>query len=117
VEVVPPVAQKLQMPFVLVSTQTPSVVECSLAADGSEAVLTFEHPFSIHDDSSVLRGMGLHEPKEGVRSLRGLSAHMIDYARGGEWRAAAAAAATAAAVDRAATAPPSSAPPPTSAKA
>lgn len=47
--------QRLMMPFLLAATQTPSTVDCELAEDGGGALLTFAHPFSIHDDSDVIR--------------------------------------------------------------
>ena len=52
--------QRIYMPFLVVQTQTPSNIDCASSDDRTQVALTFEHPFSVHDDAEVLRGLGLH---------------------------------------------------------
>ena len=62
------------MPFLLVSTRRPSAIDCALSDDRTRAMLTFEDSFRIHDDTQVMRRLGLHLlPAADRRSLSQLS--------------------------------------------
>ena len=65
-------AQRIQLPFQLVATQTPSRVEVALTPDLLEGNMHFEHPFSVHGDMSVLYALGLGQIRRGtdLASLR-----------------------------------------------
>jgi hypothetical protein len=54
-------SQRIQMPFLLVSTRRPSAIDCALSDDRTRAMLTFEDSFRIHDDTQVMRRLGLHQ--------------------------------------------------------
>jgi hypothetical protein len=73
---------KLQMPFLLVATQTPTYVDCAMADDQKRALLTFQHQFSIHDDSEVLRCLGLHRPATEDVLSQLLSPELARFAHG-----------------------------------
>ena len=76
-------AQRLQMPVQFVATQTPSNIDCALTPDHLLAVISFEHPFSVHDDTEVLRGLGLHTVQPGVHlSELGVPEFVMPYAKG-----------------------------------
>ena len=63
-------SQRIQMPFLLVSTRRPSAIDCALSDDRTRAMLTFEDSFRIHDDTQVMRRLGLHQlPPADRRSL------------------------------------------------
>lgn len=88
---VPQQAQRIYMPFLLAQTQTPSEVDCVMAPDQAEAVLTFANPFSVHEDTGVLRGMGLHllhgAERAGFGESSGLSPAVLSFLHGeSPWR-------------------------------
>ena len=67
-------SQRIPMPFLLVSTRRPSAIDCALSDDRTRAMLTFEDAFRIHDDTQVMRRLGLHLlPAADRRSLSQLS--------------------------------------------
>ena len=67
-------SQRISMPFLLVSTRRPSAIDCALSDDRTRAMLTFEDAFRIHDDTQVMRRLGLHLlPAADRRSLSQLS--------------------------------------------
>ena len=67
-------SQRIPMPFLLVSTRRPSAIDCALSDDRTRAMLTFEDSFRIHDDTQVMRRLGLHLlPAADRRSLSQLS--------------------------------------------
>ena len=75
--------RRIQMPFLLVQTQTPSVVDCEMGDDGAHATFTFQHPFSVHDDTEVLRGLGLQSPSPSADLARmGLPDGLHRFAQG-----------------------------------
>ena len=76
-------ALRIHMPFFLVQTQTPSVIDCAISDDRLVADLTFEHSFSVHDDSDVLHGLNLHVPKRGADlTAMGVPAELVPFAKG-----------------------------------
>ena len=75
-------SRKLPMPFLLVATQTPTYVDCAMSSDQGRALLTFQHQFSIHDDSEVLRCLGLHRPATEEVLSQLLSPELVRFANG-----------------------------------
>ena len=66
-----------------VSTQTPSHIDCDSTPDGKEIVLTFEHPFSVHQHEELLHGLGLAVLQEGIEpSSLGVPPLLVEYAKG-----------------------------------
>uniref|UniRef100_A0A914HTI4 Transcription factor Dp-1 n=1 Tax=Globodera rostochiensis TaxID=31243 RepID=A0A914HTI4_GLORO len=49
----------LYLPYIIVSTNKKTVVECAIAPDKSEYWFNFDSPFEIHDDIEVLKRLGL----------------------------------------------------------
>ena len=76
-------AKRIQMPFLLVKTQTPSVIDCAMSETRDIATFSFQHPFSVHDDSDVLRSIGLHvlKPNADLQSL-GVPPDLVAYVKG-----------------------------------
>ena len=76
--------RRIPMPFLLVQTQTPSQIECEMSNDHTRANFEFEHAFSIHDDSEVVRGLGLHKAFASESDLErmGLPRELLKFARG-----------------------------------
>mmetsp|Transcript_11310 Transcript_11310/g.19973 ORF Transcript_11310/g.19973 Transcript_11310/m.19973 type:complete len:404 (-) Transcript_11310:126-1337(-) len=52
--------QKIPLPFIVVSTNKDTVIECEMAENRSDILFNFNQPFQIHDDASVLRRLNLH---------------------------------------------------------
>lgn len=84
----PPPQSRIHMPFLLVQTQTPSSIDCEMADDRQNAIFTFQHPFSVHDDSEILRGLGLQSPAAAADLAQmGLPKEMQRFAQGESARA------------------------------
>ncbi|XP_074594132.1 transcription factor Dp-1-like [Brevipalpus obovatus] len=49
----------IQLPFIIISTDSETVINCSISNDKSEYQFNFDNAFEIHDDSEVLKRMGL----------------------------------------------------------
>ncbi|KAL3091640.1 hypothetical protein niasHT_024222 [Heterodera trifolii] len=49
----------LYLPYIIVSTNKKTNVECAVAPDKSEYLFNFDRPFEIHDDIEVLKRLGL----------------------------------------------------------
>lgn len=50
---------KITVPFIIVNTDSSTVIECEVADDRSAYFFNFSMPFEIHDDSEILKRMGL----------------------------------------------------------
>jgi len=50
---------KIELPFIIVNTKNTTVIECEVADDRSAYFFNFSLPFEIHDDSEILKRMGL----------------------------------------------------------
>uniref|UniRef100_A0A914N9B3 Transcription factor Dp-1 n=1 Tax=Meloidogyne incognita TaxID=6306 RepID=A0A914N9B3_MELIC len=55
----PPNSAILYLPYIIVSTERKTMVECAIAPDKSEYWFNFDRPFEIHDDIEVLKRLGL----------------------------------------------------------
>ncbi|KAF7640276.1 hypothetical protein Mgra_00000104 [Meloidogyne graminicola] len=49
----------LYLPYIIVSTERKTMIECAIAPDKSEYWFNFDRPFEIHDDIEVLKRLGL----------------------------------------------------------
>ncbi|NWR53817.1 TFDP2 factor, partial [Bucorvus abyssinicus] len=49
----------IQLPFLIVNTSKRTVIDCSISSDKFEYLFNFDNTFEIHDDSEVLRRMGM----------------------------------------------------------
>jgi len=51
---------KIELPFIIVNTKNTTVIECEVADDRSAYFFfNFSLPFEIHDDSEILKRMGI----------------------------------------------------------
>mmetsp|Transcript_7727 Transcript_7727/g.10668 ORF Transcript_7727/g.10668 Transcript_7727/m.10668 type:complete len:442 (+) Transcript_7727:100-1425(+) len=50
---------RIFLPFIIVNTKNTTVIECEVADDRSAYFFNFSLPFEIHDDSEILKRMGL----------------------------------------------------------
>jgi hypothetical protein len=50
---------RIELPFIIVNTKNTTVIECEVADDRSAYFFNFSLPFEIHDDSEILKRMGL----------------------------------------------------------
>lgn len=51
----------IKLPFIIITTDTKTVIDCSISNDRTEYVLSLDNAFGLHDDVEVLRRMGLTE--------------------------------------------------------
>lgn len=49
----------IQLPFILVSTNKHTIIDCNISNDKYEFVFNFDRVFSIHDDIEILKSMGM----------------------------------------------------------
>ncbi|KFU92641.1 Transcription factor Dp-2, partial [Chaetura pelagica] len=49
----------IQLPFLIVNTSKRTVIDCSISSDKFEYLFNFDNTFEIHDDSEVLKRMGM----------------------------------------------------------
>eukprot|EP01112_Ceratiomyxa_fruticulosa_P002142 TRINITY_DN1226_c0_g1_i4.p1 TRINITY_DN1226_c0_g1~~TRINITY_DN1226_c0_g1_i4.p1 ORF type:complete len:456 (+),score=100.76 TRINITY_DN1226_c0_g1_i4:255-1622(+) len=56
-----PNSSRINLPFIVVNTRAQTVINCEVAHDRSKYFFNFSHPFEIHDDSEILRRMGLSD--------------------------------------------------------
>ena len=69
---------KIHLPFIIVSTNTSTLVECQMSEDRSDLFLNFSAPFEIHNQDEVLRRMQMHRlPQEELSAL--IPSQMISY--------------------------------------
>jgi transcription factor Dp, invertebrate len=52
----------LPLPFIIVNTKSQTVISLEVAEDRSAFFFNFSLPFEIHDDSEILKRMGLVDP-------------------------------------------------------
>ncbi|KAK2719833.1 transcription factor Dp-1-like [Artemia franciscana] len=56
----PPLPQAvIHLPFIIVSTNRKTVIDCSISNDKTEYLFNFDDAFEIHDDIEVMKRMGL----------------------------------------------------------
>lgn len=55
----PPNSAILYLPYIIISMDKKTLVECAIAPDKSEYWFNFDRPFEIHDDIEVLKRLGL----------------------------------------------------------
>ena len=77
---------KIPLPFIIVSTNNNTVVQCEMAEDRSDIFFDFNEKFEIHDDNDILKKMGMQKysieeakklvPNQLVRFLPGYSAEV-----------------------------------------
>lgn len=55
----PAPASAIQLPFLIVSTDKKTVIDCSISNDKTEYLFVFDNKFEMHDDIEILKRMGL----------------------------------------------------------
>ncbi|XP_041331599.1 transcription factor Dp-2 isoform X3 [Pyrgilauda ruficollis] len=55
----PSLTSTIQLPFLIVNTSKRTVIDCSISSDKFEYLFNFDNTFEIHDDSEVLKRMGM----------------------------------------------------------
>ncbi|XP_068547584.1 transcription factor Dp-2 isoform X5 [Anas acuta] len=55
----PALNSTIQLPFLIVNTSKRTVIDCSISSDKFEYLFNFDNTFEIHDDSEVLKRMGM----------------------------------------------------------
>ncbi len=50
-------ADRIHVPFLLVKTQSQTVINCEMAENRTEYYFDFNLPFEIHDDNALLQAM------------------------------------------------------------
>ncbi|NXG38923.1 TFDP2 factor, partial [Dromaius novaehollandiae] len=55
----PALNSTIQLPFLIVNTSKKTVIDCSISSDKFEYLFNFDNTFEIHDDSEVLKRMGM----------------------------------------------------------
>ncbi|NWU92519.1 TFDP2 factor, partial [Upupa epops] len=55
----PALNSTIQLPFLIVNTSKRTVIDCSISSDKFEYLFNFDNAFEIHDDSEVLKRMGM----------------------------------------------------------
>ncbi|NXW62323.1 TFDP2 factor, partial [Eurystomus gularis] len=55
----PAMNSTIQLPFLIVNTSKRTVIDCSISSDKFEYLFNFDNAFEIHDDSEVLKRMGM----------------------------------------------------------
>lgn len=63
----PAPSSAIQLPFLIVSTDKKTVIDCSISNDKTEYLFVFDNKFEIHDDIEILKRMGLSMGKFGIR--------------------------------------------------
>ena len=52
---------KIPLPFIIVSTNNSTTVQCEMAEDRSDIFFDFNEKFEIHDDNDILKKMGMQQ--------------------------------------------------------
>ncbi|XP_010157944.1 PREDICTED: transcription factor Dp-2 isoform X3 [Eurypyga helias] len=93
----PALNSTIQLPFLIVNTSKRTVIDCSISSDKFEYLFNFDNTFEIHDDSEVLKRMGmsfgLEAGKCSVEDLRtakslvpkALEGYITDMSAGFSW--------------------------------
>ncbi|KAM6225985.1 LOW QUALITY PROTEIN: transcription factor Dp-1-like [Porphyrio hochstetteri] len=55
----PPSNSVIPLPFIIVDTSKKTVIDCSISNDRFEYLFNFDNTFEIHDDTEVLKRMGM----------------------------------------------------------
>ncbi|KAH0624043.1 hypothetical protein JD844_007352 [Phrynosoma platyrhinos] len=55
----PAVNSTIQLPFLIINTSKRTVIDCSISSDKFEYLFNFDNMFEIHDDTEVLKRMGM----------------------------------------------------------
>ncbi|XP_064021213.1 transcription factor Dp-2 isoform X1 [Pogoniulus pusillus] len=55
----PALNSTIQLPFLIVNTSKRTIIDCSISSDKFEYLFNFDNTFEIHDDSEVLKRMGM----------------------------------------------------------
>ncbi|XP_038001265.1 transcription factor Dp-2 isoform X3 [Motacilla alba alba] len=55
----PSLTSTIQLPFLIVNTSKRTIIDCSISSDKFEYLFNFDNTFEIHDDSEVLKRMGM----------------------------------------------------------
>eukprot|EP00013_Stygamoeba_regulata_P028468 CAMPEP_0177660262 /NCGR_PEP_ID=MMETSP0447-20121125/17932_1 /TAXON_ID=0 /ORGANISM="Stygamoeba regulata, Strain BSH-02190019" /LENGTH=522 /DNA_ID=CAMNT_0019165287 /DNA_START=129 /DNA_END=1694 /DNA_ORIENTATION=- len=53
---------RIYLPFILINTKSSTVIDCQMTKDRTEYFFDFSAPFEIHDDSEILKRMGVAPP-------------------------------------------------------
>ena len=54
----------MYLPFILVNTRPQAVIDCEIAEDRQEYFFSFNMAFQMHDDTQILKKMGLYPTDE-----------------------------------------------------
>jgi len=54
-------AEKVPLPFIVVSTKKDAIIHCNMAPDMSSVGFEYDRPFEISDDNSILMRLGMHK--------------------------------------------------------
>ena len=69
---------KIRLPFIIVSTDTSTAVECEMSDDRNNLFLNFSAPFEIHNQDEVLRKIEMQNtPRNELEAL--LPAPLLPY--------------------------------------
>jgi hypothetical protein len=66
-----PAAQRVPLPFIVLSTGKDTVIECEMAENQSDIFFNLNQPFELHDDGEVLRRLLPDAPKATRAELEG----------------------------------------------
>ncbi|XP_044288609.1 transcription factor Dp-2 isoform X1 [Varanus komodoensis] len=55
----PQVNSTIQLPFLVINTSKKTVIDCSISSDKFEYLFDFDNTFEIHDDTEILKRMGM----------------------------------------------------------
>ncbi|XP_054690653.1 transcription factor Dp-2 isoform X4 [Grus americana] len=93
----PALNSTIQLPFLIVNTSKRTVIDCSISSDKFEYLFNFDNTFEIHDDSEVLKRMGMSfgleagkcsaEDLRAAKSLvpKALEGYITDMSAGFSW--------------------------------
>lgn len=94
----PSLNSTIQLPFLIVNTSKRTIIDCSISSDKFEYLFNFDNTFEIHDDSEVLKRMGMSfgleagkcsaEDLRTAKSLvpKALEGYITDMSAGFSWR-------------------------------
>ncbi|NXM06400.1 TFDP2 factor, partial [Tyrannus savana] len=93
----PSLNSTIQLPFLIVNTSKRTIIDCSISSDKFEYLFNFDNTFEIHDDSEVLKRMGMSlgleagkcsaEDLRTAKSLvpKALESYITDMSAGFSW--------------------------------
>ncbi|KFP72129.1 Transcription factor Dp-2, partial [Acanthisitta chloris] len=93
----PALNSTIQLPFLIVNTSKRTIIDCRISSDKFEYLFNFDNTFEIHDDTEVLKRMGmsfgLEEGKCSAEDLRtakslvpkALEGYITDMSAGFSW--------------------------------